>query len=746
MFSGKSVMLEGFNEELKEAEAMVKEISEEQVSLLMLKAMAGYPIFLKGRGRGIQLREGRDESVRGLVLSKAQIIKIKQYVSYGLSLPTNLEDVEQYLNYSKELNPNLSPKNFQQLFEMIKEHVEQWSDLESRIKSIGTDLKVFSGNYTMIGEEIVKEIDKMPIMEQLKALEEKEQELQFTRDDEQSKIGLMVLLEELKRDIAIQKEATSALSETISRYRENMDNKIIPRTAGIQEELKCLELNQEIQDLREKMVNRQKEIELLDKEYNKMVGYTFWGAIGMIFPPAGVVAWACTGGIYGSKAENIRRRRAQECAELSKLRDQLREKEDFVGKVVAVRGNMADASIVINEAAAGVKNLETVWKSVEAYVENSIEQLKDVDNSTLLLQFKMRMQSTVNSWSEVGNITAELVALFEEAQREVNVKVRSVKDPGKELQLQRKKLNNAVIQFDMEYLPELKNSMEQLRRSIQEFDNDIENSYLRCIPEMKNLITRLTEAEKIYESSNCTPEIMEKVMEMVQEEKSAMQDTLLEASKTIHKGTLGLRDDSLKEQMDDAVLMLEDMIKKQAEYAYGILEPELTALAKALESVDATLLEKLDENPFQIVMDLLPKVETIEGLDLTQPEIAAMKAAYETALSVLNRMAGSADILKYMSIHDELKKKYEDLERVFQEAKALCDKLELHSRSLKNLYQVHEVKEYFIECGKTHEMNLQDLLRQLKEENMEQAEEMAACREEVEKGLRDLESARSAWR
>ena len=65
---------------------------------------------------------------------------------------------------------------------------------------------------------------------------------------------------------------------------------------------------------------------------------------------------------------------------------------------------------------------------------------------------------------------------------------------------------------------------------------------------------------------------------------------------------------------------------------------------------------------------------------------------------------------------------------------------------MKNLYQVHEVKEYFIECGKTHEMNLQDLLRQLKEENMEQADEMAACREEVEKELRDLESARSAWR
>lgn len=33
--------------------------------------------------------------------------------------------------------------------------------------------------------------------------------------------------------------------------------------------------------------------------------------------------------------------------------------------------------------------------------------------------------------------------------------------------------------------------------------------------------------------------------------------------------------------MDDAVLMLEDMIKKQAEYAYGILEPELTAACES---------------------------------------------------------------------------------------------------------------------------------------------------------------------
>lgn len=43
-------------------------------------------------------------------------------------------------------------------------------------------------------------------------------------------------------------------------------------------------------------------------------------------------------------------------------------------------------------------------------------------------------------------------------------------------------------------------------------------------------------------------------------------------------------------------------------------------------------------------------------------------------------------------------------------------------------------------------MNLQDLLKRMKEVKMEQADEVAACREEMEKGLRDLESARSAWR
>lgn len=101
------------------------------------------------------------------------------------------------------------------------------------------------------------------------------------------------------------------------------------------------------------------------------------------------------------------------------------------------------------------------------------------------------------------------------------------------------------------------------------------------------------------------------------------------------------------------------------------------------------LLEKLDENPFQIVMDLLPKVETIEWIDRTQPEIAAMKVAYETALSVLNRMSGSSDVLKYMLMNDKLQEKYEERERLFGEAKALCDKLEFHKKGLKNLYQVH---------------------------------------------------------
>ena len=89
--------------------------------------------------------------------------------------------------------------------------------------------------------------------------------------------------------------------------------------------------------------------------------------------------------------------------------------------------------------------------------------------------------------------------------------------------------------------------MEQLRRSIQEFDNDIENNYLRCIPEMKKFNHKADGGrEKYMKARTALRKSWKKVMEMVQEEKSAMQDTLLEAAKTIHKGTLGLRDDSFE--------------------------------------------------------------------------------------------------------------------------------------------------------------------------------------------------------
>ena len=48
MFSREIVMLEEFNEELKEAEAMVKGIPEDQVPLLMLRAMAASVHPFKG--------------------------------------------------------------------------------------------------------------------------------------------------------------------------------------------------------------------------------------------------------------------------------------------------------------------------------------------------------------------------------------------------------------------------------------------------------------------------------------------------------------------------------------------------------------------------------------------------------------------------------------------------------------------------------------------------------------------------
>lgn len=63
------------------------------------------------------------------VFTKEDVIKIKQYVKKGLSLPSELPEVESYLKYTRLDIPGLEPSDIQVLFKKIRIHAASWDAL-----------------------------------------------------------------------------------------------------------------------------------------------------------------------------------------------------------------------------------------------------------------------------------------------------------------------------------------------------------------------------------------------------------------------------------------------------------------------------------------------------------------------------------------------------------------------------------------------------------------------------------------
>ena len=58
-----------------------------------------------------------------------------------------------------------------------------------------------------------------------------------------------------------------------------------------------------------------------------------------------------------------------------------------------------------------------MWDAVVQCVDDASGKLSGIDESKSLLLFQNSMKGAVNSWSEVRDITGELVQLFEDASK-----------------------------------------------------------------------------------------------------------------------------------------------------------------------------------------------------------------------------------------------------------------------------------------------------------------------------------------
>lgn len=91
----------------------------------------------------------------GLILTKNEILALKKYELAGLALPTTLEHVIAYLGYETGAGPGLEAKDFQESFKIVHNHASRWRPLQTKLRSVSSELKAFAGDMLIYGESML---------------------------------------------------------------------------------------------------------------------------------------------------------------------------------------------------------------------------------------------------------------------------------------------------------------------------------------------------------------------------------------------------------------------------------------------------------------------------------------------------------------------------------------------------------------------------------------------------------------
>ncbi|VVM51788.1 hypothetical protein PS662_00846 [Pseudomonas fluorescens] len=349
------------------------------------------------------------------IVKKSNIVAIKRYVNSSLRLPVNLSDVERFLGYKTAHVPGLEPADIQKLHQNIHAHALSWTTLEKDTKTLGSQLDNFSDRFLETGTDLVGHLKNTEgyktLIGTVNTLTEEEMarfaEIPLNRSDTMKIRNLSLYFEVMKNDIENFYEKIRRVKDLAIEFSRKITQELLP---AVHSKLDYVERSGGELDARNQEITAQ--LQVLDEhiaqkqdEYNRLVGYAF---SGLVFGPLGVVV---TGGIFGSKAEEVRaeknilldRRRGlladMHNANLTKLLN------DLGGRLINLQTLMVDAE-------RGAKNLEDVWAIIWVNIGESADRASEIDNVLDLNRLVLDLQAVIGPWKVIRGHASALTKVF----------------------------------------------------------------------------------------------------------------------------------------------------------------------------------------------------------------------------------------------------------------------------------------------------------------------------------------------
>lgn len=355
-----------------------------------------------------------------LIFSADNLKSIKRYVDYVLRLPQSVEEITGSHDFSLL---GIEPDQVYRLYTDLRTHVGTWDVLERETKTLGTRLELFAETFIGEGEQLV---DKLKATEAYRALRSRLgdviDDVSLTRvsykpldeGERQQIVSLNTYLTLIAEDILEVRSNITAIKERALWFTDAVVKQLRPEIDGLTRQIKEVNAEKIIADLREQIVPLDKEIEQLNAAYDQMVGLAF---TGLIFGPIGV---AITGGIYGSKAEAVRATHRRLSRQRDVLARQIVSINPMIGIFETTSAQIADLKFRLTEVQTAAKNLEDVWNMLGVYVEQSAEDLGQITSDGELATFILRFERVVRPWRSIRDISSQLSKIFNETMDEIS--------------------------------------------------------------------------------------------------------------------------------------------------------------------------------------------------------------------------------------------------------------------------------------------------------------------------------------
>ena len=352
------------------------------------------------------------------------LLNIKNYVQSSLAFPTKNDDILKWFNIDESTKLPIPATELTDIILNIREHANNWDNVEQQVKQQSIDLALTSRNITQTGKQVIEYINHMPIIKQkTSSLDELSQEqladIKYQSDDQQIATELVCILEYIKNDIKQQSIKTIKTKNTVSDFRVHIIGgylsdfqhveSLMFNVKGIYQQLDSANNDNSEDFLKEQIIHKKQEVHQLELEYDHFVKLCFTGLAG------GIIGLIITGSIFGIEAEKIRKLKNAALQEIQEMNKKMNQDQLIKKTIFEIQISLQKIEGFFKDARLAVDHLDYMWLAILTEINQSIDVFKKINDADKLIRFVVQFKRIISSWAAIKDYSVHLISVFDES-------------------------------------------------------------------------------------------------------------------------------------------------------------------------------------------------------------------------------------------------------------------------------------------------------------------------------------------